>query len=218
MSGSFRRGVLIGRTLFGRRAKGAGDPAVVPRRENVWSRAEQAQEVIAGVRVQAWVSERDRVVGVPVFFAPRLEDRFVERVVGTKRCDHAFGRIVKEDGADAREPVEFKVVRRGEERFVLADRLAFVVVDGPAAAHPTRRNIGAYPRDSTWLGLRFELCLTTEPIPITKGVMKARRSAEKIRNVSFSTQRVDHKRLGRGRSPRAEVRELIGDDARGRIA
>ena len=58
-----------------------------------------------------------------------------------QRGDHALDRVVEQHRADADAHVELEAVGVGEEWLVLADRLALVVEDGPAAAHPARADI-----------------------------------------------------------------------------
>ena len=58
-----------------------------------------------------------------------------------QRGNHAFDRVVKQHRADAEPDIELEVVGVGEERLVLADGLALVVENGPAAAYPARTEI-----------------------------------------------------------------------------
>ena len=62
-------------------------------------------------------------------------------VVGVQGGDDALDGVVEQHRADADADVELEAVGGGEERLVLADRLALVVEDGPAAAHPARTDI-----------------------------------------------------------------------------
>ena len=64
---------------------------------------------------------------------------------GIERGDHALDRVVEQDRADADAHVELEAVRGGEERLVLADRLALVVEDRPAAADPARADFRDRP-------------------------------------------------------------------------
>ncbi|MNL76358.1 hypothetical protein D3C87_2023150 [compost metagenome] len=57
-------------------------------------------------------------------------------MVRVQRRDDTLGRVVEQHRADADHDAEFVVMRGAEEGLVLADRLAFVVEDGPAAANP----------------------------------------------------------------------------------
>jgi hypothetical protein len=57
-------------------------------------------------------------------------------VVRVQRGDDTLGRVVEQYGADADHDAELVGVRGAEEGLVLADQLAFVVEDSPAAADP----------------------------------------------------------------------------------
>ena len=128
--------VFGGRFLLAVRAH-AVDPLGVPGRQVVG--LGQPAEEIADVRVILRIRDQDGVVDIPGLLPPGIEDDLLVGVVGMERGDHALDRVVAEDGADAdrRWPNSNWCVA-AEERLVLADRLALVVEDRPAAADPAR--------------------------------------------------------------------------------
>ena len=101
----------------------------------------QAAEEVADVGVGLGIGHQHGVVDVPGLLPPRIEDHLLPGVVGVQRGDHALDRVVEEHRADADAHVELEAVGVGEERLVLADGLALVVEDRPAAAHPARADI-----------------------------------------------------------------------------
>ena len=102
------------------------------------------------VHVLGGVVDQHRVVDVPGLLPPRVEHDLLPGMVGMQRRDHALQRVVEQDRADADTHVELELVRRGEERLVLAHRLALVVEDRPTAADPARdRRRLPSPTDST---------------------------------------------------------------------
>src|SRR5260370_10712399 len=105
---------------------------------------------------------------------PGIEDDLLVGLVGMKGCDDAIDWIVEEDGADSDLHTEFKLValrQLAEERLVLANGLAIVVENGPAAADPAGRPI------CTRLGLDFFLNLATESVGVTEGDLNHRLSS-----------------------------------------
>src|SRR5215510_11796888 len=87
------------------------------------------------------------------------------------RGDDALDRVVKQYGADAHRPREFKLVRGAEERFILPDRVALVVEDRPSAAHPARTDLR--PAISKWprFGLKLLLNFATEAVGVSEAVL-----------------------------------------------
>ena len=96
-----------------------------------------ALDVRVGARVAslgvAWTAGVIDVVGG---LLPWVEHYLLERVVRVQGGDDALGRVVEQHRADANHDAKLEVMRGAEERLVLADRLALVVEDGPAAANP----------------------------------------------------------------------------------
>ena len=93
-------------------------------------------EEVADVGVGLGIGDQHGVVDIPGLLPPRVEDDLFPGVVGVQGGDDPFDRIVEESGADADADVEFEAVGVGKERLELADRLAFVVEDGPATTDP----------------------------------------------------------------------------------
>src|SRR5947209_8035769 len=109
---------------------------------------EVRRHVVLDVRIGTWihvlgVPRRAVVIDVVSGLLPRVEYDLVEGVVGMQGGDDALGGVVEQHGADADLCPELKPVSRTKERLVLADGLALVVEDGPAAADPTRVDLGA---------------------------------------------------------------------------
>src|SRR6266850_6035160 len=104
-------------------------------------RVRQAIKEIPHVGIIAWINHKHRVVWVPGFLAPRIEDNFFPRVIGMQCSDQASNWVVEENraGPDANIKLEARSV--GEKRLVLTDRLALVIEYGPAAANPARAYI-----------------------------------------------------------------------------
>ena len=101
----------------------------------------QAAEEIADVGVGLGIGHQHGVVDVPGLLPPRIEDDLLPGVVRVQRGDHALDRVIEQHRADADAHVELEAVGVGEERLVLADGLALVVEDRPAAAHPARADV-----------------------------------------------------------------------------
>ena len=102
-----------------------------------------AADVGVGARVAGLrVARRAGVVDVVGGLLPGVEHHLLVGVVRVQRGDDALGRVVEQHRADAdltpNSNVSNMSVVRAEERLVLADRLALVVEDGPAAADPAR--------------------------------------------------------------------------------
>src|SRR5207249_4168133 len=87
------------------------------------------------------VGHQHGVVDIPSLLSPRIKDYPFPRVVGMQSGNHTFDGVVEEHWADADANIELEAVRVGKERLVLADRLALVVEDGPAATHPARATV-----------------------------------------------------------------------------
>jgi hypothetical protein len=133
--------------------------------------------------------------------------------------DDALGWIVEQGGADALQPCELKLVRLvrwqiAEKRLVLLDRLAFVVVDGPAAAHPAQRSRNA--GDLFWLSLYLALDGATKAIRIGEGDLYLGLCAGwQIADVGLAYN-------GGGKGwilrPKSLIASLVIDDATGGVA
>src|SRR5947209_3606279 len=80
--------------------------------------------------------ELDCIVDIPGRLLPWIEHHLFPRVVGVQGGDHALDGVIEEHRADANADVKLEAMGIGEERLVLANGLALVVEDGPAAAHP----------------------------------------------------------------------------------
>ena len=113
------------------------------------------------------------VIDVPGLLMPGIEDHLFIGVVGMHRGHDSFDRVVKEDGADSRTCIaELELMslwQLAEKRLVLADRLAFVVEDGPAAADPARINDWPFVHDRARLGLDLLLNLATKAVRVAEG-------------------------------------------------
>jgi hypothetical protein len=111
-----------------------------------------AADVGIGVRVAGLlVARRAGVVDIPGGLLPGIEDHFLVSVVRVQRGDDALGRVIEQHRADAVDGIELEAMRRAEERLVLANRLALVVEDGPAAADPARRAAPFTNSGSAWI-------------------------------------------------------------------
>ena len=113
---------------------------------------EVLRDVAADVWIGAWIPSLgtgrrhgvvrgDGVVDVEGHLPPGIEDDLLVGVVGVQRGDDALDRVVEQDRADTDAHAELEAVRVAEERLVLADGFALVVVDGPAAAHPSGADV-----------------------------------------------------------------------------
>ena len=87
-----------------------------------------------------------------------------------------------------------KPMRRAEERLVLANRLALVVEDGPAAADPARVDHGATFHQRPGLGLDLLLDLAAEAV----GVGKAELDLEALRRQRVADVGFARERCGAG--------------------
>ena len=103
-----------------------------------------AADVGVGARVAGLgVARRAGVVDVVGGLLPGVEHHLLVGVVRVQRGDDALGRVVEQHRADADLRRRTRKPWRGaEEGLVLADRLALVVEDGPAAADPARVDDG----------------------------------------------------------------------------
>src|SRR5688572_12181074 len=62
-------------------------------------------------------------------------------------------------------------MRGAEKWFVLANRFAFVVEDGPTAGHPTWVGNGPACDQRPWFGLNFLLNFASEPVGIGEAML-----------------------------------------------
>src|SRR5207245_9770594 len=76
--------------------------------------------------VSAW-GESNGVVYVKGCLLPGIEDDFLVCVIRVQGGDDAFDRVVEEQRADADLDVKLEALGVGEERLVLADRLALEI-------------------------------------------------------------------------------------------
>ena len=130
----------------------------------------QAREEIADVadrRFGIAARRSARVVDVLARLLPRVEHHLLVGVVRVQRGDDALDRVVEQHRADADANVaELEAVRGAEERLVLADRLALVVEDRPAAADPARVRRPGRLRQRPGLGLDLLLDLAAEAVGV----------------------------------------------------
>src|SRR6266852_2367779 len=106
MGGGLLRGVLICAPLIRGVSPRPADAPIMPRRERTRRVAEQPSEEVADIGIDARVTEKNGVIGVPCFLPPSVEDRLLERVVRVNGGDDALGGVVEQDAADADLPVE----------------------------------------------------------------------------------------------------------------
>ena len=128
-------------------------------------------------------------------------------MIGLQGRDDAFERVVEQHRADTDADVELEAVGVGEERFVLADRLALVVEHRPAATNPARTasfwrhlrlTVGANNdlarcianRHRPWFGLDLLLDLAAETVGIRESYAgSADRRLEQAADVGFARKR-----------------------------
>src|SRR5262249_50971843 len=134
-------GVLGSRLLV--RLESTADALRVPRLPRAGLSFEELGDKARDVRIGAWIAGLrapggagvvDVVTGLP----PGVEDHLLIGPVRVQRGDDALDRVVEQRRADAGRHAELEGMRGGEEGLVLADRIALVVEDGPAGAHPSR--------------------------------------------------------------------------------
>ena len=106
------------------------------------------------------------VVDVVGGLLPGVEHHLLVGVVRVQRGDDTLGRVVEQHRADADLHAEFEAMRGAEEGLVLADRLALVVEDGPAAADPARVDHGAAFYQRPGLGLDLLLDFAAETVGV----------------------------------------------------
>ena len=158
------------------------------------------------------------VVDVPGRLPPRVEDDLLLGVVGVQRGDDALDRVVEQDGLTPTLHAELEAVAcRAEERLVLADRLALVVEDRPAAADPARADDRPAFDQRPRLGLDLLLDLAPEAVGVGEadaGSWSARRQRDRATCVSRASVAANTGcRLGRlVRCP------LVGEAGRRRAA
>ena len=132
-----------------------------------------------------------------------------------QRRDDAPDRVVEQHRADACGAGELEAVGGAEERLVLADRLALVVEDGPAAADPARIDVRTARHERARLGLDLLLDLAAEAVGVREAVLDSGLLAvPQVGVVGFAGQRIDNGRLRLGLIARALVGEQVVDHAR----
>src|SRR5262245_16436528 len=80
----------------------------------------------------------------------------------------ALRSVVEENRADAVHAAKFEVMSIAKEGFVLPDRVAFVVENSPATAHPAGIEINSAVLDRAGLRPDLFLDLASEPIRVGK--------------------------------------------------
>ena len=156
------------------RSHGAADALRVPGLPGRGLRLEVlghvALDVGVGARVAGLpIARRAGVVDVVGGLLPGVEHDLLVGVIRVQRGDDALGRVVEQHRADADRDAELeadRAVGRAEEGLVLADRLALVVEDGPAAAHPARADLGAAFDQRPRLGLDLLLDLAAKAVGV----------------------------------------------------
>src|SRR5260370_18934317 len=114
--------------------------------------------------------------------------------------DDSAGRIVKQNRTDTDGHAILEIMRVIEERFVLADRLAFVVEDRPTASHPPRIYRHAIRYQWPRLGLNLLLDLAAETVGITEADLQlALLVLRQIADVGFTCDGCCKNRFPRGR-------------------
>src|ERR1039458_6529034 len=129
------RGSLGRRSLLPR-AKGPRGSLRVPGGQII-ARWEEFEER-AHVRIASRVRLEHRIVDGPRILAPGIEDTLLVGLIRMDGGDDASQRVVTKDRADPRGNGEFELASRAKEWFILANRFAFVIENGPPAADPTR--------------------------------------------------------------------------------
>ena len=176
-----------------------------------------AADVGVGARVAGLgVARRAGVVDVVGGLLPGVEHHLLVGVVRVQRGDDALGRVVEQHRADADRDAELEAVGGAEERLVLADRLALVVEDGPAAADPARVDHGAAFDQRPGLGLDLLLDLAAEAV----GVGEAELDLQALRRQRGADVGFAGERRGAGGLPLASGRwgwpAACGGSGRGR--
>ena len=161
-----------------------------------------AADVGVGARVAGLrVARRAGVVDVVGGLLPRVEHDLLVGVVRVQRGDDALDRVVEQHRADADLHAELEAVGGAEERLVLADRLALVVEDGPAAADPARVDHRAAFDQRPGLGLDLLLDLAPEAV----GVGEAELDLQALRRQRVAGMGLAGERRGAGGLPFGRV-------------
>src|ERR1700722_255029 len=107
---------------------------------------------------------------------PRIEDHLLVGLIRQDGGQNAARRVVAQDCADPHRnsKLELLSVRRKltEERFILPHRLAFVVVDGPAAGYPTQTDNGTVRSYGAGLGLHLLLDNAGKSVAVFKAYLQ----------------------------------------------
>src|SRR5262245_17582346 len=110
-----------------------------------------------------------------------------------ERRNRSRSRVIEDDRADADTHVELEAMSIAEKWLILADGIALVVEDRPAAAHPARIDYLPPFDDRPRLGLYLLLNLMSEAIRVREGMLNfSLLSLPQIGVVSFTEQRIDH--------------------------
>src|SRR6266404_5419211 len=73
----------------------------------------QARKEIAEVRIGFWIDHQHRVVDVPRFLSPRIEDNLFPSVVRMQRGNDSFDWIIEDYRADTDTDIELEAMRIG---------------------------------------------------------------------------------------------------------
>src|SRR5215472_14880352 len=131
-------------------------------------RAGQRSEKSSYIRISRWVRLKNCIVDIPRLQMPGIEYHLFISLIGINLCPHSFSRVIENNRAYTRRDPELKLVtlsgKLAEERFILANRIALIIENGPAAPDPARINYWSSIHYRTGCCLGFLLRLTTESI------------------------------------------------------
>ena len=131
-----------------------------------------------------------------------------------QRGDDSLGRVVEQHRADADHDAELEAMGVAEEGLVLADRLALVVEDGPAAADPAGTRRRATFDERPGLGLDLLLDFAAETIGITEAELQLALLARlQIADMGFARDGGSERRLAQ-----THVASQVIDDPRRGVA
>src|SRR5262249_16328177 len=131
-----------------------------------WKSLEETLHIFVAAGIQ-----QHRIIHIPRFLVPRIEQHFFVTVVRMKRGNYACQRVVKEHGTDAHLPAEFKSMCSAKERFVLPDWFALVIKYGPTACYPSRidnRCAWNFQAQRTGFGRHLFLNLAPESVRVAE--------------------------------------------------
>src|SRR5207249_500000 len=102
-----------------------------------------------------------RVVNIPRSLLPSSEQHLIVGMIRIQCHNEPSHRIVKQNPANASFTVELKIISVAKKRFILSDRFALVVKDGPATAYPARPS-----NFSTCLSFNLPLYLSPKTVSV----------------------------------------------------